>query len=207
MALAAINSKGRRTVMKSALWSATAAALASSVAAAYADTPPAESDAVNTRVELRASELIGARVRSTHGENVGEVRDLVLTPQGHVAAAVLSVGGLFGIGGKLVEVPYDDLRPAAENEVVFVAQSRAELAAAPAYSANEAGTDRGAAPAAVSAPVVTPPPVQQPDAASRAAAEAEAARSFANEDPRVAQGIAENKEAYDDKTSDTAQPQ
>jgi hypothetical protein len=49
-----------------------------------------------------------------------------------------------------------------------------------------------------------PAPAKHPNAASRAAADQEAARSFAEDDPRVASGLARNKEAYEDQTTDTA---
>ena len=56
--------------------------------------------------------------------------------------------------------------------------------------------------------VASPPPTPPPDVESQRQAEEEAARSFATDDPRVAKGIAENKEAFDeDGVSGVAQPQ
>jgi hypothetical protein len=49
-----------------------------------------------------------------------------------------------------------------------------------------------------------PAPAKHPNAGSRAAADDEAARSFAQDDPRVASGLARNKEAYEDQASDRA---
>jgi hypothetical protein len=49
-----------------------------------------------------------------------------------------------------------------------------------------------------------PPPARHPDVANRAAADQEASHSFAEDDPRVASGLARNKEAYEDQTSDEA---
>ena len=69
-----------------------------------------------------------------------------------------------------------------------------------ACSSGERGSQPGEA--------ASPPPTPPPDAAAQREADAEAARSFATDDPRVAKGIAENKEAFDeDGKSGVAQPQ
>jgi hypothetical protein len=55
--------------------------------------------------------------------------------------------------------------------------------------------------------VASPPPTPRPDAQAEREANAESARSFATDDPRVAKGIAENKEAFDnDGVSGVAEP-
>jgi hypothetical protein len=52
-----------------------------------------------------------------------------------------------------------------------------------------------------------PPPTPPPDAQAQREADAESARTFATDDPRVAKGIAENKEAFDnDGVSGVAEP-
>ena len=42
-------------------------------------------------------------------DNVGSVDDLVLTPDGEIAAIVLDIGGFFGIGAKPVSVSMDEI--------------------------------------------------------------------------------------------------
>jgi sporulation protein YlmC with PRC-barrel domain len=58
----------------------------------------------------RASTLIGAKVVDSAGEEVGEIDDLVVSSETGDIQAVLSVGGVAGIGAKLVAVPFDDLQ-------------------------------------------------------------------------------------------------
>jgi sporulation protein YlmC with PRC-barrel domain len=142
-----------------------------------------------------ASELIGMRVRTPSGERVGAIEDLVVSSGNGVSSAVVSVGGFFGLGAKRVELPFDKLRLDRDASIV-VSMSREDLAAMPAYATESyaivpppAG-DRASAPA-------DPPPSPQPDVEATSEASAEAARSFATDDPRVAKGIAENKEAFD----------
>jgi sporulation protein YlmC with PRC-barrel domain len=50
--------------------------------------------------EMRASKLIGADVRNTANEDVGEINEVILNKDGKVAAVVLGVGGFLGMGEK-----------------------------------------------------------------------------------------------------------
>ncbi|CAN0581830.1 unnamed protein product [Ectocarpus sp. 12 AP-2014] len=58
---------------------------------------------------LAASDVMGQRVYDANKEWVGEVDNLVVTPQGEIIAAILGVGGYLGIGEKDVVVSYDTL--------------------------------------------------------------------------------------------------
>jgi sporulation protein YlmC with PRC-barrel domain len=155
--------------------------------------------------EFLATDLIGRPVRSANGESVGEISDLVVSSAGSVTAAVVSVGGFLGIGGRRVEVSYDKLVVAANRNTVLVTMSKEQVTSKPDFATPEKPSEapNGASQGAVTTPA-TPLPTQQPDAAARSEADREAAHSFATDDPRVAQGIAENKEAFDDKAASGA---
>jgi hypothetical protein len=141
--------------------------------------------------EWSAADTIGAAVRSADGAEVGEIHDLILSSDAKVVTAVVSVGGFIGIADKLVAVPYGDLRVWSDDESLAVALTSAEISAAPEFGS--------AAPAVGhSAPVVDPAKAQPPSAEIRREAEEEASRVFAGDDPRVADGIAENKKAYEE---------
>jgi hypothetical protein len=161
-----------------------ATSVAAQTAPRYADLRPLSG-------QWSAADTIGASVRSADGAEVGEIHDLILSSDAEVVTAVVSMGGFIGIADKLVAVPYGDLRVWSDDESLAVALTNAELAAAPAF---------GDAPPAVghSEPVVDPAKAQPPSAAIRREAEAEASRVFAGDDPRVADGIAENKKAYEE---------
>lgn len=60
--------------------------------------------------EFRASDLIGATVRNANNENIGEVEELMLSPDGKVAAAIIGVGGFLGIGERDVAVDFQSLK-------------------------------------------------------------------------------------------------
>jgi sporulation protein YlmC with PRC-barrel domain len=148
--------------------------------------------------DVLVSELIGMRVSAPNGERVGAVEDLVLSSGNAVAAAIVSVGGFLGLGAKRVEVPYEKLAVGRDASLV-VAMTREEVEALPAYSSAAYAVPTPPPPSATSPP---PQPAPRPSPEARAEAQAEAARSFATDDPRVSQGIAENKEAFDDDGAD-----
>jgi sporulation protein YlmC with PRC-barrel domain len=54
----------------------------------------------------RASKLIGMTVRNPQGEDLGDIKDIVINfNKGTVSYAVLSSGGVLGVGEKLLAVP------------------------------------------------------------------------------------------------------
>jgi sporulation protein YlmC with PRC-barrel domain len=56
---------------------------------------------------MSASTLTGDRVRNSAGEDLGKVHDIMIdVPTGRVAYAVLSFGGVLGMGNKLFAVPW-----------------------------------------------------------------------------------------------------
>lgn len=63
----------------------------------------------------RVSALLGVPVFDVEGAEIGEVDDVVLSDEGLVGA-VLAIGGIAGIGEKLVLVPWDQLDKAAEAQ-------------------------------------------------------------------------------------------
>ena len=58
----------------------------------------------------KASKLMGMQVKNKQDEDLGKIKDLVIDfESGKVGYAVLSSGGTFGVGGKLVAVPIQAL--------------------------------------------------------------------------------------------------
>src|SRR5919201_869381 len=58
----------------------------------------------------RASKLIGADVENPSGQNLGDIKDIVLDPQtGQIAYAVLGFGGFLGMGEKYFAIPWTAL--------------------------------------------------------------------------------------------------
>ncbi|TCW33831.1 PRC-barrel domain-containing protein [Gulbenkiania mobilis] len=83
----------------------------------------------------RASRIVGMKVVSPASERLGSIEDLVLDREGRVAYAIVSVGGIFGMGDRLRAVPWKALRYQAENGPHFVLNaSRSALGKAPGFS-------------------------------------------------------------------------
>ncbi len=85
---------------------------------------------------VQAEEVIGREVVNAKGDEVGEVKDLVLDRQ-QVAHAVVSVGGFLGIGAKDVAVPFEQLRVGPENVILMSETSESELKQMPEYQKDE----------------------------------------------------------------------
>lgn len=101
-------------------------------------TRPAEPGATTPGVmnEVYASNLIGANVRNPQGESLGKIDELVIDPKdARIKAAVVSVGGVLGLGAKSVAIPWDKVTMGtdADRDTVVVAMGREELEQAPGW--------------------------------------------------------------------------
>lgn len=75
--------------------------------------------------------LVGQELRDSQGEEIGEVDNVIVTPDGKLYA-VLSVGGFFGIGDERVLVPFEKLQT-TQNDYVVYPGTEEELEALPTY--------------------------------------------------------------------------
>lgn len=74
-----------------------------------------------------ANTLIGDKVTNREGEDLGEIKELMIDPQtGHVGYAVLSFGGFLGMGDKLFAIPFSklELRPDKHDFLLNVPKDR-----------------------------------------------------------------------------------
>lgn len=80
----------------------------------------------------RASKIIGGTVVNEANETVGKVDELLIGADGKTPYAVLSVGGFLGLGDRLVVVPYDSLKMAA-NKIMLPGATKEALKVLPEY--------------------------------------------------------------------------
>lgn len=59
--------------------------------------------------QISAENLNGATVYGANEENIGEIGDVILSPEGEVDAVIVDVGGFLGVGSKEVAVGMDNL--------------------------------------------------------------------------------------------------
>jgi sporulation protein YlmC with PRC-barrel domain len=87
----------------------------------------------NTRV-LSAGTLKGDKVRNLQGEDIGKIDDIMLDiGSGRVAYAVLSFGGVMGLGDKLFAIPWQALSLDKENKQMILDVEKEKLKNAPGF--------------------------------------------------------------------------
>jgi sporulation protein YlmC with PRC-barrel domain len=87
---------------------------------------------------LSASTVIGDDVVNGAGEKLGKIEEVVLdVDDDRIAYAVLSFGGVFGLGDKLFAIPWDALVLDHENKRFVLDVPREKLEAAPGFSKDD----------------------------------------------------------------------
>ncbi|WP_139556724.1 PRC-barrel domain-containing protein [Methylotetracoccus oryzae] len=82
----------------------------------------------------RASRIIGTDIKNSKGENLGDIKELVLDPEsGRVVYAVVSFGGVLGIGDKLFAVPWRVLKWVKNKEYYLLNVEKSTLKKAPGF--------------------------------------------------------------------------
>jgi sporulation protein YlmC with PRC-barrel domain len=83
---------------------------------------------------MGAETLIGSDVYNRKGEDLGDIKEIMLDMRtGRVAYAVLSFGGFLGMGGKLFAVPWAALTLDTENKRFALDVDKARLSSAPGF--------------------------------------------------------------------------
>ncbi|MDI6852701.1 MAG: PRC-barrel domain-containing protein [Deltaproteobacteria bacterium] len=74
----------------------------------------------HSRKTLSASTIMDFNVENPAGDNLGSIEDIMIDVDGCVAYAVLSSGGVLGMGGKLFAVPWDRLSPSDKDKTFIL---------------------------------------------------------------------------------------
>ena len=83
---------------------------------------------------LSATTLIGDKVVNRSGEELGSIKELMIDlDEGHVAYAVLSFGGLMGLGEKLFAIPWEAMDLDTEQHVFILSVPKEALENAPGF--------------------------------------------------------------------------
>jgi len=96
--------------------------------------------------DLKAEELVGTTVYGANDENIGEIKDIVLTKDGKVDAVIIDVGGFLGMGEKPVAVGFDNLAFMADKDgkkYLYTNFSKEQLDKQPAYDDKTFAEKRG----------------------------------------------------------------
>jgi sporulation protein YlmC with PRC-barrel domain len=83
---------------------------------------------------VKASSIIGADVVNPEGENLGDIKEVVIDPNsGKVAYAVVSFGGFLSMGEKLFAIPFSAFAYDADKNEYVLDVSKERLEAAPGF--------------------------------------------------------------------------
>ena len=86
--------------------------------------------------EIKASDLKGTTVYGANDAKVGEIGDVVLTPDKKTDAVIVNVGGFLGVGTKEVAVGLDNLKFMTDKngkKYLYTTFTKEQLEAQPAY--------------------------------------------------------------------------
>lgn len=87
---------------------------------------------------LSANTLEGDRVKNSAGEDLGKIDEIMIDiPSGRVAYAVLSFGGVLGIGNKLFAVPWSILSVDEDEECFVLEMDQRTLQTAPGFDKDD----------------------------------------------------------------------
>ena len=93
------------------------------------------SHAGGTLMSMRAGDLEGMEVTNRNDEDIGEVEKIVLDPQTNTLYAVVSVGGVLGIGDRKITMQLDKMQLRGDELIALTAMDEEELDNRPAYTA------------------------------------------------------------------------
>ena len=83
---------------------------------------------------LSATSINGTDVKNASGENLGQIKDLMIdTSTGELNYAVVSFGGFLGIGDKYFAIPWKAFSVDRNNEEMILNVSKERLQQAPGF--------------------------------------------------------------------------
>jgi sporulation protein YlmC with PRC-barrel domain len=87
---------------------------------------------------IRGNTFIGANVENPQGQNLGDIKDIVIDrASGRMAYAVVSFGGFLGMGEKLFAVPWGAFsQPKADKDTFVLDVDKERLKNAPGFDAH-----------------------------------------------------------------------
>jgi sporulation protein YlmC with PRC-barrel domain len=83
---------------------------------------------------LAAGTLTGDSVKNSAGDDVGKIDEIMIDiPSGRVAYAVLTLGGVLGMGNKLFALPWSALKVDEDEKCFILNVDKKALEAAPGF--------------------------------------------------------------------------
>lgn len=104
------------------------------VLAVFPGSGPAAATGTPHQEMYRSSKIVGATVRNADQRKIGVIKDLMLDSQrGEIAYAVISFGGVMGVGEKYHAVPWTALSPGENGRFYVLRADKETIANAPGF--------------------------------------------------------------------------
>jgi sporulation protein YlmC with PRC-barrel domain len=81
----------------------------------------------------RISKLIGAEVKNDKGERVGEIEEMIVSPDGKVTMAIVEVGGFLDLGAHRVAIPVEQFSSLEAGNAVLPGATKTALKKLPEF--------------------------------------------------------------------------
>lgn len=86
---------------------------------------------------VKASSIIGTNVVNPNGDNLGDIKEVVIDPRtGRVAYSVVAFGGFLGMGEKLFAIPFSSFKYNSTSKDYVLDVSKERLKDAPGFDAD-----------------------------------------------------------------------
>ena len=81
----------------------------------------------------RVSKILGKKVISQKGEDLGKIEDLMLSKEACLDYIILAPGGLLGTGDRLIPIPWKALKTGAQADTLIIDMDKSQLEKAPSF--------------------------------------------------------------------------
>jgi sporulation protein YlmC with PRC-barrel domain len=78
-------------------------------------------------------QLLGQHVYNDKDEKIGEIEDVIISPERNVSYGIISSGGFLGIGSHDVAIPADQLKMGDKGRLVLSGATKEKLRAMPTF--------------------------------------------------------------------------
>jgi sporulation protein YlmC with PRC-barrel domain len=85
----------------------------------------------------RVSKILGKKVISQKGEDLGKIEDLVLSKEACLDYMILAPGGLLGTGDRLIPIPWKALKTGAQADTFIIDMDKSQLEKAPNFESKK----------------------------------------------------------------------
>jgi sporulation protein YlmC with PRC-barrel domain len=85
----------------------------------------------------RVGKILGKKVISQKGEDLGKIEDLMLSKDGCLDYIILASGGLLGTGDRLIPIPWKAVKTGAQADTIIIDMDKSQLEKAPSFESKK----------------------------------------------------------------------